>query len=494
MTKLVRLVSIIGFFVMNSSYAKGVQTDLTFVFPHIHYEKKWDIAYSSSLWSYFINNNLVEPLIRLNGRTNYQSAIAKSWFFSSDRKEITFVLNESYSFHDGKNISSQDIYKSILRVLRLKITAHSDLEKAICDSGECYKNIFLDGNKLNIKLKNPVNGILFNFATPEYGVVPSEYVQKKEVDKEDLKNLSGPYRLDSFEPKNIHLSAFKKHPYYSKDAPQHVVITEITDIHDSINYYEENVNVVLVGSEYSSAYRLNKLKGHKFLSSLALTEFIVPNRRSSVFKKDITLTKLNSALSYAKKHLDLDSHLTELTDQLFTKDNLARLDYSLETEPLKKLEHTVNLKMILFDWMKDSPVPYKLKEILKTLNIELTIDVKDIKDYPEIVEKREYDLLYIYSGVSALDPIVELIYLSKHPLIDLGYDNNNFLDKLDKAKFESNREKYILMLKEIHNIMLSEKRVIPLFHTRMLYITNSKFKIENMDYFDGGLDIWKWKQ
>lgn len=478
---------------MGSSYAKKPDTDLTFVFPHIHYENKWDIANSSSLWSYFINNNLAEPLIRLDSKTNYKPAIASSWFLSKDKKEITFTLNDSYKFHDKNLITLKDIYNSILRVLRLKVTAHSDLQQAICDSEDCSKNITLNSNKLKIKLNKPQNGILFNFASPEYGIVPSEYIKKDSVDKEDLFNLSGPYKLNKFEKKNIYMSAFKDHPFYSQRAPQNVRITEIIDINESIEYYKKNKNIVLVGSEYSSSYRLNKLKGNKFSSSFSLTEFIVPNRRSNVFQKTISLNKLKQIINHAKNKLELDESLTELTNEIFTRDNLARINIKKETKSFSKLDKRVDLKMIVFDWMKDSPIPYQLKNILLTLNINLSIEIKSISDYQDVISKREYDLLYIYSGVSALDPIVELTYLSKHPLLDFQYKNQAFLSKLENCKTLTIREKYIQQIREMHELILKQNIIIPLFHTRMLYITNSNFKIEDMNHFDGGLDLWQWK-
>ncbi|MCK5882421.1 MAG: hypothetical protein KAG61_01935 [Bacteriovoracaceae bacterium] len=480
---------------MIDAFAKKSTADLTFIFPHIHHEKKWDISSSTSLWAYFINNNIVEPLIRVDSRSNYRPAIAKSWFVSENKKELIFSLSEQYRFHSGNIVKGKDVYNSILRVLKLKSTAHSELSTEVCERGDCSKNIELNGNRLTIKLNNSVNGILFNLASPEYGIVPNSYIQSKSVDKEDLKNLSGPYSLLEFNPKNILLKAHKLHPLFSEKSPQIVNFKEITNIENSIQYYLKNKNVVLVGSEYSSSVRLNKLKGNKFLSSFALTEFIVPNRRSKSFHEQLPLRVFTEILQKVKSELELDEKLTEITDQLFTKDSLVRLDeVNISREKRQKLTKPISLKMILFDWMKDSPVPYKIREKLKNYNIELNIEVVGVQDYGKIISERDYDLLYIYSGVSALEPIVELIYLSKHPLIDLAYQNESILEKIKDAKIESNRTQYLKKIKNIHRSIIESFRIIPLFHTRMIYITNSSYKVDNMNFFDGGLDLWNWKK
>ena len=488
-------VFVLGPILMSKSILAENKVDLTVIFPHIHYEKQWDIAHSSSLWSYFINNNIVESLIRLDSRTNYFPAIASSWFLSKDSKTITFSLDQNYFFHNGDRVKPVDINSSFLRVLKLKTTSHSDLTSSMCSVEECERNVLLSDNQLTIKLKKPVNGLLFNIASPEYGIVPSSYYLSSSVDKEDLKNLTGPYQLLDFNKEHLILRAFSKHPYFSESNPQIVKIKEITNFEEAISYYNNHENSVLIGSDYFSSKKLKSLNGQKFISSFSLTEFIVPNLRSKVWGEKFSLEMLNSFIQEIKPRLDLDTELIEYTEQIFTRDNIARLE---EVERSKvacnPFKGPITLKMILFDWMKDSPVPYKLKELLLKFNVLLDIQIKGVSDLNEVVTKRDYDLIYIYSGVSAKDPIIELIYLSQHPLIDLKYKNEFLEDNLDKAKSETDREEYIKLIKATHESILNDRRIIPLFHTRMVYLTNSKYKIKDMNYFDGGLDLWTWKK
>jgi oligopeptide transport system substrate-binding protein len=478
--------------------------DLKIVFPHIHYKTKWDISNSRSLWAYFINNNIVEPLIRIGASGGYVPSLANAWKYSDNKRKIEFEINSNYKFHNGQKVKPKDIHKSFLKIFKEKITSHSDITNAISINGEYEESIKLKGDRLSIELKTPLNGLLFNLSTPEYGIVPESYYKKalQEIDKNDLKNLSGPYQLISFEEKRIQLKAFTQHKYFSHKIPQRVDIVEITDLKDSIDYYNMNKDVVLIGSDYSSSIRLKNIKGKRHTSSFALTEFLVPNRRSLKFKKKDQFDKIMKIISFVKKDLEVDPNLAQLTDQLFTEDNIARLrdlkkpsskgakDFNDKVLPLSQ---KIELKMVVFDWMKYSPIPEQLKIALAKFNIKLVVDIVEVKDLKELIEKRPYDILYIYSGVSALDPIVELIYLSRHPLIDLNFNNESLMKFIDRAKVEPEKDEYIKLLKSIHKKILDDGVLVPLFHCRMTYLTNSKYNIKNTNHFDGGLELWNWE-
>jgi ABC-type oligopeptide transport system substrate-binding subunit len=95
--------------------------------------------------------------------------------------------------------------------------------------------------------------------------------------------------------------------------------------------------------------------------------------------------------------------------------------------------------------------------------------------------------------VSAYDPIIELVYLFNHPLTQFSYKNKEAVDLLSQSKELIDREEYVESLKNIHSRLLSDYRVLPIIHTRMLYVTNSEYTLEDLNHFDGGLSLWDWK-
>lgn len=467
--------------------------ELTFIFPHIHYDYNWDVATSGSLWKYFITDNLVEPLLRLDEKSKYSPAIASSWQFSSDQKSIKIQIDSGHHFHDGTEIKPIDVFNSLERVLKLKKTSHSDISDAICDEEDC-SGLSLKDNVITLRLNHVVNGLLFNLASPEYGITPKGYGEGDEKFKKGLMNLSGPYKVTKFDKDELKVEKVKNHYLISDRSVEKVKIKEITDFENSLDYFEKNQNTVLIGSDYSSAMKLKKIKGTKYISAPSLTEFFLPNIDSKKLNTIEKRKKIFSLIKSAVKKIDIDNDLGEKTSQVFTLDNLARVSQeSVDKLYDTQVELKEEYKVLVFDWMKDTPVVPMLVEELAKVGIKLNVEIADVSSLGSILKEKDYDLIYLYSGVSAYDPIVELVYLFNHPLTQFNYKNEAGVELLKNVKQINDRETYKEMLQELHLKLLNEYRVLPVLHTRMIYVTKSKYILDELSHFDGGLSLWEWK-
>lgn len=454
---------------------------ISFIFPHIHAEKPWEITELTSLWRFFIFENIAEPLIRINSKSEFVPALAKEWTFSPDGTEIIFKISDSYYFHDNKSITPDDVYKSLQRVFSLKKTAHSNFEEILCDE----LPIKLIKNEIHICLKKYLNGIMFNLATPEYGIVPSKYQESHSIE-----NLSGPYKVKSLKSDSIELEAFEKHPLIKKESIRKVRIKEITDFNNSIEFYKRNNNTVLIGTDYNSASKLIGLKGTLYTSAPSLTEFFIPNTASAYFKNISNRKAFAGLVQSLKKELKIDKRFAEIAKGLFTPSSLA----SFESIPNFPSTSKVNkkLKVLLFDWMEGAPLLLQMQKLLKTQNVDLEIILTKASELKNVLTRNDYDLIYIYSGVSALDPIAELVYLSQHPLTKKNFEVSGVTKKIDILKYEKNRTNYAKLIKEIHQHLLEEVALIPIAHTKMVYLASDKVKLIDLNYFDGSFNIWDW--
>lgn len=471
---------------------KETHQPLTFIFPHIHHDYSWDVATSGSLWKYLITDNIVEPLIRLGGKSQYRPAVASSWQFSEDKKLIKIEVSKGHFFHDGTEITPQNVFESLKRVLKLKKTSHSDLSEAICAEDDC-SGLSLDGNIITLKLNKVVNGILYNLATPEYGLVPQGYGKKDETFKKDNFNLSGPFQVRGFIKDEMILKKVEDHYLNSPNTVEEVKIKELTNFDESVKYFKENKNVVLVGSDYSSGLKLAKLEGKKYISAPSLTEFFLPNIDSKKLNTVEKRKALFSLIHEAKEKIQLNDNLGLKTGQIFTPDNFARLDDSvvnaLYDSPLKGEE---SYKVIVFDWMAETPIVPMIKEELAKVGIKLNVEIVPVTRLKEVLTKKDYDLIYLYSGVSAYDPIIEFVYLFNHPLTAFSYKNDSAYALLNEVKEIVDREKYKKGLQNLHLTLLRDYRVLPVIHTKMIYLTNSQYTLDNLNHFDGGLPLWEW--
>ncbi len=464
---------------------------LTVIFPNLHFERSWNISDGASLWSIFILNNIGETVVRVGNNSDVKTALADGWSFSKDKKTLNLSLSGKYIFHDGAPITPEDTLLSLKRAISSPKMKHSDIYKSLL-SADINESMTLNGNTIEIKLKNPLNALIYKLSIPEMSVAPKDYPDNPS--KENLSNLSGPYQVTNFTSQKMSLKRHSSHPLLRDDSPDKVNIVEIGDTQEAMDYYSKADDIVLVGSHYAKSIKYLDLDGQKYLSAFALTEFFLPNVNSDKMNTDDKRKHIFSLIKKAFKNTKINEEIAERTDQIFTKNNISRIQESkieklYDSQPTKeKLE----INLLLLSIMGESPIPFMIKEKLKDFGVNLNIIFSDAKSDSLLLQKKEYDLLYIYSGVSALDPIVEMIYLFNHPLFNFFADNKELNELLNKSKNEIDRSKYISLLKEVHFGLLKNYMILPLMHTRMVYCAKGKYKLKEMNYFDGSFNLWDW--
>ena len=437
--------------------------------------------------------NIADPPLRVDHETNLVSGIATGWAFSEDRKTITLSLSKGLKFHDGTPITPKDVLISLRRSLSSPYMLHTEIYKSLV-STQVEEAITLNDSRIEIKLKHPLNALLYNLSFPEMGIAPPEYGKGNNF-KESMTNLSGPYSVKSFRSDKLQLKKHNGHPLAHQDAPESVNIIEISDLEDKISYYKQNDNVLLVAASYDEALAYSKLPGEKYESAFNLTTLLLPNIDSPKLNTVEKRRHIFSTIKKAFAQVHIDERYAERTNQIFTKNNVARLKEnrprSLYHRDTGELPESISL--IMFDATKDNPIPEGLKKALKDQGIELAIERPGNKKALKRIDEGDYELLFLYNGVSAPDPIMELIYSFSLPILKFAYKNQASVEILNQAKQETNQENYISMLKEIHWRLLRDYRALPLIHTRMLYCAKGDYALPKQSYFDGSFNLWDWR-
>ena len=480
----------------NVKVKKQPTSPLQIVFQNLHYNHDWDIGITASLWGIFIYNNILETLIRLEKNSELVPALASGWTLSSDKKTLKLSISDHYTFHDGTSVTPKDILASLKWTLASSKTTHSKIADFLA-SDNLDESILLEGNTITIRLKAPLNALIYKLSIPDMGIMSPHYLASKKT-KENLGNLSGPYKVINFTPKKMELAKHTGHPLVDGQSPEQVDIVEVSDIDKTIEYYQNNDNVVLVGSGYGKSLKYANLSGgEKYTSDFAYTEFFLPNLESPHLD---TLEKRQEIFSIIKKAfspIEIDDRIAEKTHQIFTSNNLARLNPN-SLESLYKGKHSKSqkkkLRVLLFEYVRHNPIPRMINKELQALGIELEIITSDNLSMRKRFEKKDYDLIYLYSGVNALDPLIELTYLFDNSISHSVLNTKHFNNLLKKAETEADREKYISLLKEIHEGLLKEYRILPLLHTRMIYAAKGDYKLRELSYFDGGFKLWDWRK
>jgi peptide/nickel transport system substrate-binding protein len=150
---------------------------------------------------------------------------------STDAKVWTIRLRDGLEFHNGKDVTAQDVEYTLQRILDPKSPKAGAAGLASVD----LKGIkVLDPRTLRLTLKAPDAVLLDQFAQYLNGIVPVDYDPKRPVG-------AGPFKFSSFEPGQQ--SVFARHPNYWRDEGPYVDEVVIIDFPDDT----ARVNALLGG-------------------------------------------------------------------------------------------------------------------------------------------------------------------------------------------------------------------------------------------------------
>ena len=156
---------------------------------------------TSATSTFFVTMNVFEPLIIMDENWEYQPRLAESWEVADDCKSVTFHLKKGVKFHNGREMTAQDVKYSIERL-------HED------DSSKkkYYKNItgaeIVDDYTITFTTDEPDAVLLTSFAYPWSVIIPEEAAA-------DLKTNpvgTGAYKFESWIPQQeLKLTAYDEY-------------------------------------------------------------------------------------------------------------------------------------------------------------------------------------------------------------------------------------------------------------------------------------------
>lgn len=148
-------------------------------------------------------------LTRMDENFNVVGNLAEKWTFSEDGKTLTFNLRQGVKFHNGREMTSDDVKFTYERILDPDTGALSKSSFASVESIEAP-----DKYTVTFKFKTADTAFLANASSSNAAIVAKEVAN---LNKEIVG--TGPFMIDKIEPgQAIYL---KKNPdYYEKDLPK----------------------------------------------------------------------------------------------------------------------------------------------------------------------------------------------------------------------------------------------------------------------------------
>jgi peptide/nickel transport system substrate-binding protein len=146
-----------------------------------------------------VTQQIVESLVALDESYGFTPLLAESWDVSEDGKTYTFHLRRGRKFHNGKEMTAEDVIASMDRYLEVSG------RKAQFEVMESYEAV--DDYTVVMNLAEPRAAFLSYLALPvaHFSIFPKEVMESVGTEPMEAEHLvgTGPYKLVTYEPDRL---------------------------------------------------------------------------------------------------------------------------------------------------------------------------------------------------------------------------------------------------------------------------------------------------
>ncbi|WP_411680878.1 ABC transporter substrate-binding protein [Clostridium thailandense] len=415
--------------------------------------------------------------------------IAKSWYVEEDNLTWVFNLRKGAKFHNGREITSEDVKYSYERLLSPKLNSPNAWLLEQVEGAKEYskgqakevKGIkILDRYRISIKLTGPYSGFLLNL-----GQYICSILAKEDVEKGQLTGC-GPYIIESMEKDKCTLAAFKD--YFGGAAYIDRVIVKFNGEQASSSFVNKECDFITIDNNR----QIEELKNSKVQNieckSVMATYYAGFNLNSnSVLVKDKEIrAALNSAVNRKKIIDEVLGGLGEeakgpMPPNMINNGYLSDFGYNprLAKEILnrKNISSGNNKLRILIRDESSETTFNKITQLiindLKDIGIECILEKISSDKYlnPESINRGDLFLSRWISDTGDMDNFLQPMFNPDNVTDFTGYNNKAVTEMMNKAKEVINPQKRIEMYKDIQKKIVDDAPWIFLYHPQVGYVS-----------------------
>ena len=483
------------------SYTEGMIGQPNYINSILAQNNEVDLAISDLIYS---------SLLKSDKDGNLINDLTDRYEVSEDSKEYTFYIKQGVKWHDGEELTANDVVFTIntLNDPSYKSSLRQDWQGVTVEKVDDYTVKFI--------LENPYFGFLENLTL---GILPEHIWKNISADKFHLAkyNLepigSGPYKYDGYHKDSdgnildYETVAFEDYfagePYISK-----VDFNFYSNEQDMISSYNRK--------EIGGISNISSYNGdiNTFRKNTTIYELKIPWSFSVFFNKNKSVPLANKEVRLA---LDLATDKNDLINQAFSGKavpmnspffqetdeyngeierndfNLDKANQTLEDNGWKKgndgLREKDGTKLSFNLITIDSPDLVKVAEILKEqwakVGADVEIEALSFSDVQQnYIKPREYDAILVGQDSSFnVDPY-SFWHSSqkKDPGLNLALFDDSEADKMiEEARAETNQEERAKKYFKFQEIINNEVPAVFLFSPYYLYVVDSKVQGIELD-------------
>lgn len=429
--------------------------------------------------------NVHSGLLTTGTSGEIRPGVAKSWYLKEDNLTWVFNLRKGAKFHNGNEITAEDVKFSLERLLNPKYNSPTKWALEWVEGADEYskglskdvKGIkILDKYCISIKLIKPYSGFLLNLGQFFCGIVDKEGIERGEIIG------CGPYRIEKADSEECVLSAFADYfggtPYVDK-----IIVKFVPE-----NAAEElkcgNLDFVLIDDKATMEKVRSSENVNCFTQNMAATYYVGFNLKSGspLIKNKEARRAINMAVN--KKRI-IDELLGEMAVESQGPIPPGLLEkrtakgYTYDAEEARKILDRLGIsdnarKLVILAREENDTSIYNrignyIIEDLERIGIQCTmVRVPHLK-YLERQSLDKCDLFIsrwvadIYDPDNFLEPLFNPESFNNFTL----YNNNWVTEKIKEGKTIINPAKRMALYSEIEKVIVEDAPWIFLYHPRV---------------------------
>ena len=398
---------------------------------------------------------MFDSLLASDMQGKVQPNLAESWETSSDGKVYTFRLRKGVMFHNGKELSSEDVRFSMNYTMEPKNGAYGFSQLSLVERVEAPEKYLL-----RVYLKKPSAVLLSSLAgIQSFPVIPNGSLEAGPMKPIQFPPGTGPFRFVEWLPaQRVVFQRFENH-WGHKAYVDKLVIRPIADTTVRFTALQAGDVDIVERTPYEWMKQVveGKVKG------IGSVKAATAGYRRLIFnltQPPLNNKKLREAIAYAvdKKEM-LDAAYMgfgEPTDQKYPKDNMWHVKgartFAQDLNKARSLLKEADYKGEILEVLADR-APFQSTEVtilqsqLKKIGIAVKLNMVEWSAYRELQRKGNFHLM-MYGG--SIDPDPSLTYgpdfgceqdLKSRSSNMPGYCNKEIDALLAKAEVESDNKK-----------------------------------------------------
>lgn len=157
-----------------------------------------------------ISRNIFEQLVALDANFEVKPMLAESYDVNDEGDVYTFYLREGIKFHNGKEMTAEDVIASLNRWVELSAVGSANFSNASFEEVDAYTVELILDQPSSIALDALANPTQFS------GIMPSEVIEAATEEGVTEFIGTGPYQLEEWVPdQRVHLTKYED--YESSD-------------------------------------------------------------------------------------------------------------------------------------------------------------------------------------------------------------------------------------------------------------------------------------